>query len=115
MCEAHSQNAPDDIPQRDSDVVTPEENKNKRENPIRKLIEQSRNENRAWEHESKRPLHDIGAGESICAKHIFRMRPTYTTERQRCGDTRAEEKQERKDKKENKQKITPETCEKFPG
>ena len=36
----------------------------------------------------------------------------YTTERQRCGNTRAEEKQERKDKKENKQKFTPETDEK---
>ena len=81
MCEAHIQDAPDDIPQSDSDVVTPEENKNKRESPPWKLIEQSRNENWAWEHESKRPLHDIGAGERICAKHIFRMRPTYTTER----------------------------------
>ena len=38
-----------------------------------------------------------------------------TTQRKRCGNTRAEEKQERKDKKENKQKITPETCEKVSG
>ena len=33
MCEAHIQDAPDDIPQSDSDVVTPEENKSKQETP----------------------------------------------------------------------------------
>ena len=33
MCEAHIQDAPDDIPQSESDVVTPEEERSKRENP----------------------------------------------------------------------------------
>ena len=30
MCEAHSQNAPDDIPQSESDVVTPEQKKKRK-------------------------------------------------------------------------------------
>ena len=32
MCEAHIQDASDDIPQSDSDVVTPEQKKSKKEN-----------------------------------------------------------------------------------
>ena len=36
MCEAHIQDAPDDIPQSDSDVVTPEQKKGKQEKPKQK-------------------------------------------------------------------------------
>lgn len=54
MCEAHSQNAPDDIPRSDSDVVTPEENKSKQENPSWKLIVQFWNKNWVWEQKSSR-------------------------------------------------------------
>lgn len=37
MCEAHIQDASDDIPQSDSDVVTPEEEKSKLEKPKQKI------------------------------------------------------------------------------
>ena len=41
MCEAHIQDAPDDIPQSESDVVTPEEEKSKQKNTNRKLTASS--------------------------------------------------------------------------
>ena len=53
MCEAYIEDAPDDIPQSESDVVTPEEEKSKRENPLRKLIDRLRREKWAWEEESE--------------------------------------------------------------
>lgn len=68
-------------------VVTPEKEKNKRTQP-RKLIAQARSENWAREQESKR--------ETPC-----------------CGCEKR--KASKKTKKENKQKLTPETYEKFPG
>ena len=71
MCEAHIQDAPDDIPQSDSDVVTPEENKSKQETPPRKLIVQSRNGNWARKQENKRenPRHGCSRAH-MCEAHI---------------------------------------------
>ena len=54
MCEAYIQDAPDDIPQSESDVVTPEEEKSKRESPPWKLIVGLRGEKWAWRESGKR-------------------------------------------------------------
>ena len=54
MCEAHIQDAPDDIPQSESDVVTPEEERSKRENPLWKIIVRIRREKCVYERKRKR-------------------------------------------------------------
>lgn len=66
MCEAHIQDAPDDISQSDSDVVTPEQKKSKKEKTKkktnrkspRKLMKSFRGES-IYKEKSSQTLHEI--------------------------------------------------------